>query len=262
MRGRRAACCAPARRNLNHIANGCVSLRPPRLCGNPLPFSFSVFSAFPVCTLSQIFDRAPPSRSQKRGISPLLKLFPKLRELLPQLRHLTPQLRNLPLQPRHPPALNQLTAGTSANRLAHTIRREALHISTKQMHVPQLLSPRPPRQPLHQRRLARHQFLQSRLHVAQLLKMMQPLPPPAYLPRRLCPAQQQHAQNRNLRPRKIESLAQAVLVLPHPAIIRIRRPRQFQITQAAQSRRHRLFVKIHDRLAIRLLVASIHQRMQ
>jgi hypothetical protein len=71
------------------------------------------------------------------------------------------------------------------------------------VHVARFLCARLPGQHLRHRRLAAHQEIQRGMHGIQILKCVEPFASRAQLPRRLRPAQQQHAQHRDLMAVKI-----------------------------------------------------------
>jgi hypothetical protein len=65
-----------------------------------------------------------------------------------------------------------------------------------------------------------------------------------------------------LSPVEIKDLLQPVLELSNPAIRAARRPSQPVRLQSIQRVPHLRLIQVHYRLAIRLLVASVHQRIQ
>src|SRR5579872_924697 len=200
-----------------------------------------------------------PRFHQRPGNS-LIKLPAKTSHLLPNLRNLPPQLRNLALQCRQAIRRSPATILFIRRSLRRIVTR--LHSARQQMDIPRFLRPRLPWQNRHQRRLPLPQPLQRRDNIIQRFKPVHPFRPAPQLSRSLRPAQQQHAQHRNLPAIKVEHLLQSMFILGHAAVRSTRRPGQPFFLQCPERLRDGILIKAHHRLAIIFLVARVHQRIE
>jgi hypothetical protein len=78
----------------------------------------------------------------------------------------------------------------------------------------------------------------------------------------LRPAQQQHADERGLGAGKVEGLAEPVLVFGDAAIGAAGSAGQTMVFKAAQGQAHFFLVEVHDRFAVRALVAGVDEGVQ
>src|SRR5205814_6177958 len=130
------------------------------------------------------------------------------------------------------------------------------------MHVARFLRARLALQHSDKWRLTLDQTLQCGLHIIQMLRTEHPLSSPTKLARSLRPPQQEYTQNRSFAAREIEDLLNAMFVLRHSTVSTAGRTCEPMALQCIKSLTHGVFVKIHHRLAIVLLIARIHQRVQ
>ena len=115
---------------------------------------------------------------------------------------------------------------------------------------------------LDQGRLATDQALQRGLHFAQIIKVMHALGSAAQLPRSLRAAEQQFAEDGRFAAIKVEGFLEAMLVFGDPAIRGAHRARKRIVVEYAKGVSNGIFLKIHDRIAIRFLVARVDQRVE
>ena len=130
------------------------------------------------------------------------------------------------------------------------------------MHAARFLGARLAGQNFDDGRFALHQALQGGLHVVESLEAVHALGAATELSRRLRATQEQHAQNGGLAPVEVKNLLQTVLVLGDAAIGAAGRSREVVSVQCIERLPHRVFIQIHHRFAVVLLVARVNQRVQ
>src|SRR5215472_6836174 len=160
-----------------------------------------------------------PSRSSPG----LLELPSKASELLFQALDLFLQIGYLLFQLRETIAIHRALC-------LHLYRRRGgvplRLLAAQQMRIAGFLGSWLPGKDLHQRFLARHQALQRRLHVRQVLEAMHPFGAAAQFARRLGTSKHKHAQQCRVGAHQVERLLHAMLILGHSAVGRARCTRQ------------------------------------
>src|SRR5712692_1065367 len=111
-------------------------------------------------------------------------------------------------------------------------------------------------------RLALHQMLQAGLHGAQVVEGMHAFGAGAKFAGSLRSAKQQDAENGSLVTIEIECLLEAVFVLGDTAVRGADGADQGLAVEGMQSLADGGFVEIHDRIAIRFLIASVDEGVE
>jgi hypothetical protein len=139
---------------------------------------------------------------------------------------------------------------------------EGFHATGQEMGVAGLLGARLARKNFGERGLAFHQVLQAGLHGAQVVEGMHALGAGAQFARSLRSAQQQDAKNGNFVTIKVEGFLKTMLVLGDTAVRSADGADQGLPVERMQGLTDGGFVEIHDRIAVRFLVASVDKGVQ
>ncbi len=110
--------------------------------------------------------------------------------------------------------------------------------------------------------VALHQMLQAGLHCVEVVESMHAVRAASEFTGSLRASQKQEAKDGRFVAVEIEGFLQTVLVFCHPAVRRTNGSDERLCLQGAQRIADGRLIQIHDRVAIRLLVAGIDQRVQ
>jgi hypothetical protein len=196
------------------------------------------------------------------------KKWPALFELLAELRELAPEFRDFVVQLGD--FLGQLgdaVAGAPASsvRRFRSLRngcRCGFNVTRQQMGVPRFLGARLPRQNFYKRRIALHEALKSRIHFGEIVETVHAFRAGAEFAGSLRAAEQKSAEQRRFAAIEVEGFLEAMLVFRDAAIEGVGRAGQTVFFEAANGLTRSFIVELHDRIAIRFLIAGIDQGVQ
>jgi hypothetical protein len=189
----------------------------------------------------------------------LLELLSELSELLLQIRDFFTQRCDFFFQLR-----DALSASGHCGCACRwfCLWLEGFHFAGQEMRVAGFLGARLPGKNFDERGLALHQVLQAGLHGAQVVEWMHALGAGAEFAGSLRAAQQQNAENGDFVTIEVEGFLETVLVLGDAAVRGADITDQGLSVQRMQSLADGGFVEIHDRIAVRFLVAGVDQGVQ
>ena len=118
------------------------------------------------------------------------------------------------------------------------------------------------RQNFYDGRLALGEALQRRIDFAQFVKMVHALGAAAEFAWRLRTAQQQNAHDRRLTAVEVKSFLEAVFEFGDASIEGVGGAREAVLFEAAQGLADGVIIEIHDRIAIRFLIAGVDEGVQ
>jgi len=148
----------------------------------------------------------------------------------------------------------------------HVVRQtrtaRQLDIARQKMRVARLLGAGLARKNFDERGLTLHQVLQAGLHGAEIVERMHAFGAGAEFAGRLRAAQQQNTKDGNFVTIEIEGFLEAVFVLGDAAVRGADGADEGLAIERMQGLADGGFVEIHDRIAIRFLVASVEEGVQ
>ena len=119
-----------------------------------------------------------------------------------------------------------------------------------------------PREDHGQRWFALHELLQSGQNVADFLETVHALGAASELAGRLRAAQEEDANERGLGAAEVECFAQPMFIFGDAPVGGACAPGEAIVFEAMQGVAYRIFIEIHDRLAVGALVAGVDQRVE
>jgi len=137
-----------------------------------------------------------------------------------------------------------------------------ISIAGQKVRVARLLGARLARKNFDERRLALHQVLKAGLHGAEVVERMHALGAGANLAGGLRTAQQQNAKNSDFVAIEVEGFLEAVFVLGDAAVRGADGADQGLSVERMQGLADGSFVEVHDRIAIRFLVAGVDEGVE